>query len=260
MNKFGDCTNKIAVVTGGAGLIGKSLCEGLAQAGATILVADISIENAETITSVLLDKGYQAHAAKLDITNENSIGECIGSIVAKHKKIDIWVNSAYPKTPDWGKKFEDIPAESWRKNIDMHLNGYCFCCQKVAACMKQQGFGSIINIASIYGIIAPDFSLYEGTSMTSPAAYSVIKGGIVNFTKYLASYFGPFGVRVNSISPGGVFDNQVDSFVDRYTQKTPLRRMATPDDIVGAAVFFGSDSSAYITGHNLVVDGGISIV
>lgn len=170
------------------------------------------------------------------------------------------INNAYPRTDDWGLKFEDIPPSSWRANVDLHMNGYCLCCQKAAEQMKKQGAGSIINIGSIYGIVGPDFSIYEGTSMTMPAAYAVIKGGIIQFTRYLASYYGASGVRVNSISPGGVFDGQDSAFVEKYSAKVPLGRMAEPDDISGAVLFLASDASKYITGHNLVVDGGWSVV
>ena len=126
--------------------------------------------------------------------------------------------------------------------------------------MKRQKKGSLINIASTYGINGPDFSIYEGTEMTMPAAYAVIKGGLVNFTKYLASYYAKHGVRVNALSPGGVFDNQPESFVKNYNKKTPLGRMARPEDMVGAIVYLASDASSYVTGHNLVVDGGWSAV
>jgi len=122
--------------------------------------------------------------------------------------------------------------------------------------MKQNGGGSIINLASTYGVVAPDFSIYEGTAMTMPAAYSAIKGGIITFTKYLAIYYAPYKVRVNAISPGGVFDNQDPSFVEHYGKRTPLGRMARPAEIVGGAVYLASDASSYVTGHNLMIDGG----
>ena len=163
-------------------------------------------------------------------------------------------------TNDWSNKFENILFESWRKNIDMHLNGYFLCCQVVLSQMKSQGFGSLINMSSIYGLIAPDFTIYEGTEMTMPAAYSAIKGGLNNLTRYLASYYGKYQVRINTISPGGIYDNQPESFVNNYNNKVPLKRMGTPKDIVSAVFYLLTDESSYVTGHNLVVDGGWSII
>jgi NAD(P)-dependent dehydrogenase (short-subunit alcohol dehydrogenase family) len=142
----------------------------------------------------------------------------------------------------------------------MHLNGYFLCCQVTLEQMKKQNHGSLINMSSIYGHLGPDFSVYAGTEMTMPAAYSAIKGAITNLTRYLASYYGPANVRVNSISPGGVFANQPESFVARYKEKVPLRRMAAANDIAAAVHFLLSDDAAYITGQNLVVDGGWSII
>ncbi|MBF0386262.1 MAG: SDR family oxidoreductase [Candidatus Omnitrophica bacterium] len=259
MNKMLDCSGKVVVVTGGAGRIGKHLAQAFALAGAEVVVADIDEKAAAAVSDLLQQQGHRAMSLLLDIADESSIVQCIALLKARFQAIDVWVNNAYPRTADWGVKLEDIPAESWRKNVDMHLIGYCLCCQKVAEHMKVLGTGSIINISSIYGIIAPDFSVYEGTAMTSAAPYAAIKGGIVQFTRYLASYYGPSGVRVNSVSPGGVFDNQPGSFVKAYISKTPLRRMATVGDVAGAVLFLGSEASAYITGHNLVVDGGYSI-
>jgi NAD(P)-dependent dehydrogenase (short-subunit alcohol dehydrogenase family) len=138
----------------------------------------------------------------------------------------------------------------------MQLNSVFLLCQQVLEKMKLQRSGSFINVASIYGMVGPDFSVYEGTALTMPAAYAAIKGGVINFTKYLASYYGPYNVRVNVVSPGGIFDNQPSTFVKNYENKVPLKRMGTPEDIAGSISFLLSDKAAYITGHNLVVDGG----
>lgn len=146
------------------------------------------------------------------------------------------------------------------KNIEMHLGGYFICCRKIAEYMKRQKRGSIINFGSTYGMVGPDFNIYKDTKMTMPAAYSLIKGGIINFTKYLASYYGKYSIRVNSISPGGVYDRQPPIFVKKYAAKTLLKRMANKEDMVGAVIYLASDASRYVTGHNLVVDGGWSII
>ena len=257
MNHNFDLTGKIAVVTGGAGLLVKVLAQGLASFGAVVYVADLDLKGAKAVC--LNGRASQLIPVQLDITKPASIQSVIKKILARSGKIDIWVNSAYPRTKDWGTVFEKIKPQSWKKNIDSHLNGYCFCCQAVAEQMKKQKGGSIINMASIYGVQGPDFSIYKNTKMTMPAAYSVIKGGLVNFTRYLACYYGKYGVRINAVSPGGVANGQPKNFMKKYSQKTPLGRMAKPKDIVGAVLYLASDASSYVTGHNLVVDGGFTI-
>jgi NAD(P)-dependent dehydrogenase (short-subunit alcohol dehydrogenase family) len=250
---------KIAVVTGGAGLLGTSIVTGLTQAGAKVYIADIDKAKSVALEQQLTDKGLQCQWIHLDSTDPQSIQTGISSIEHKDKKIDIWVNCAYPRTKDWSTKFEDITYESWKKNVDMHLNGYFLCCQKAAESMKKQQIGSIINLGSIYGIVGPDFSLYKGTRMTMPAAYSAIKGGILSLTRYLATYYGCYNIRVNAISPGGIFDNQPEKFVKNYKKKTPLGRMGKPDEVAASALFLASDASSYITGHILMVDGGWTV-
>ena len=252
MKNLFDLTGKIAVVTGGAGLLGRSFVETLADHGANVYVAEIEKKNSARLPE-------SVKVLRMDIANPTSVEKGIRQVLRESGSVDIWVNNAYPRTKDWNLKFEKIPASSWRKNVDAHLNGYCLSSQKVAEAMKKQKSGVIINIASIYGMSAPDFSIYEGTSMTMPAAYAAIKGGIVNFTRYLASYYGKYGIRVNSISPGGVLNGQPKKFIQKYLAKTPLKRMAKPADIAGALIYLVSPASEYVTGHNLVVDGGFTV-
>jgi NAD(P)-dependent dehydrogenase (short-subunit alcohol dehydrogenase family) len=240
--------DKVIVVTGGNGLLGKQMVAAFREQGAVVIAADIFFESQGTDDFVI------------DITDENSVKSGIAAIVDKYNKIDGWVNNAYPRTKDWGAKFENIPLESWRKNVDMHLNGYFLCCQVVLEQMKNQGFGSLINMSSIYGLVGPDFTVYEGTEMTMPAAYSAIKGGLNNLTRYLASYYGAYQIRVNTVSPGGIFDNQPESFVDNYNRKVPMKRMGSPKDIMSAVHYLLADEASYVTGHNLVVDGGWSAI
>lgn len=240
---------KIIVVTGGLGLIGKELVADVHRKGGVAINADIS-------NTTNLKKG----SLQIDITDDNSIQVGIDQVVEEYGKIDGWVNNAYPRTNDWGIKFEDINPESWRANVNMQMNSYFVCCQKALKVMALQGSGSLINIASIYGVVGNDFTLYEEYGGTSPAAYSAIKGGLINFTRYLASYYGPHGLRVNCVSPGGILDKQHPSFIRRYEEKVPMRRLGNPDDIAPAVSFLLSDEAKYITGQNLIVDGGWTII
>ncbi len=243
-------SGKIIVVTGAKGLIGQAITSFIRSKGNRVIEADIQTE------TDLANDQY-----KLDITSEVSINDCLKAIIDSHGRIDGWVNSAYPRTPDWGNFAEEVPFESWRKNIDMHLNGYYLCCQKVLIQMALQKSGSVVNLSSIYGVQAPDFTLYEGTGIkTSPVAYAAIKGGIINLTKYFASYYGKVNVRVNCVSPGGILDKQDERFIKKYNEKVPMQRLGTPQDVAPSVWFLLSDDAAYITGHNLVIDGGWTIV
>lgn len=244
-------TGKTAVVTGGAGLIGSRIVAALSEFGATVIVADNNRERAE-----LLLERTGARFLHLDVASESSVEAALAEVKGTAGRLDILVNSAYPRTRNWGVKLEDLPFESWKTNLDSHLGGYFLCCRQAAGMMQRQGGGAIINIASIYGVVAPDFSLYDGTAMTMPVAYSAIKGGVIALTRHLATYYGGDGVRVNSVSPGGILDGQPESFVERYSLKTPLGRMGNPEDIAGAVVYLASDASSYVTGQNLLVDGG----
>ena len=237
--------DKIIIVTGGNGLLGRSILDRLKSEGALCLNFEISHPTNDELTQVYCD-----------ITNPNSIDEAIELVLKKYKKIDGLVNNAYPRTKDWGTKFEEIVFDSWKQNIDWQLNSYFYFTQKVAIQMSVQKDGSIVNMASIYGVVGPDFNVYEGTTMTMPAAYSAIKGALINFTRYVASYFGPQQVRINAVSPGGIFDNQNEVFVSNYCKKVPMRRLGNPEDIAPTVAFLLSDDSKYITGQNIIVDGG----
>jgi len=235
---------KIIIVTGGSGLLGKEMVKQLISKSATVINLD-KIEGDSNADNVICD-----------LTDDNSVYKAVDQIINKHGQIDGLVNNAYPRTADWSKKFESINPESWRKNVDMQLNSYFVITQKVVEQMKKQKSGTIVNMASIYGVVGNDFTIYEQTAIAPPAAYSAIKGGIINFTKYLASYLGEHGIRVNSLSPGGIFDHQDKTFVANYEKKVPMKRMGTPEDIAPGVIFLLSDDAKYITGHNLIIDGG----
>ena len=247
-----DLSKKIVVVVGGAGLIGKEVVKALSDFGAKVYIVDTDRRVSEKIKV----KGVKF--IYLDITSEDSIKKALNEVYNISKKIDVLINCAYPRSRDWGLSLEDVFFDSWKENVNNHLGGYFLCARAAAEFMKKKKGGAIINFASIYGVVAPDFSIYEGTKMTMPVAYSAIKGGIIGFTKYLSTYYAKYNIRANVISPGGVFNGQDSAFCKKYIKKTPLGRMADPKDIVGAVVFLSSDASSYITGHNLIVDGGWS--
>tara|TARA_B110000046_G_scaffold173530_1_gene196212 strand:- start:103 stop:846 length:744 start_codon:yes stop_codon:yes gene_type:complete len=237
--------NKIIVVTGGSGLLGTAMINDLKLKGATAL--NFEVNQLDDLNEGIIG---------CDVTNEISVKRALDLIIDKFGRIDGWVNNAYPRTADWGNKFEEVSLKSWQKNVDFQLNSVFLCAQKVLEIMKNQKRGAMVNMASIYGILGPDFSVYKGTEMTMPAAYAAIKGGVVNFTRYLASYYAPYGVRINCVSPGGIFNNQNDVFVKQYESKVPMGRMGRSQEIAGPVSFLLSDESSYISGHNLLVDGG----
>lgn len=241
--------DKVILVTGGSGLLGKEMIRHLTEKEAIVINLDIDRKT-----------DLSEHFVYCDITSIDSIDLALKVILDHFGKIDGLVNNAYPRTKDWGTDFENIPFSSWQKNVDIQLNSYFYISQQVLKHMRIRKSGSIVNIASIYGIVGNDFTIYEGTSIVPPAAYSAIKGGLINFTRYLASLYGQHGIRVNCISPGGIFDHQPVAFVEAYEKKVPMKRLGKPDDIAPSVTFLLSEDSKYITGHNLVVDGGWTII
>lgn len=251
--------NKTIIITGACGLLGREICKALAELHARIVLADINIMAAEKLEEELRDVyGASVTAFPLDISSEDSVNKLVDELSKQEVSIDGLVNNAYPRNITYGTIFENITMDSWRENIDMHLNGYFNVSQKIARVMMQQRQGNIVNITSIYGMLGPDFSIYEGTTMTMPAEYAAIKGAIINFTRYLATYLATYNIRVNCISPGGIFNEQPVSFVEKYKQRTPMGRMGKPEDIAGGVLFLLSNLSSYMTGQNLVIDGGWS--
>lgn len=246
---FEKLKNKVIIVTGANGLIGRSTVKHLSDNAAIVVAVDLERDRFPF---------KDIHFIEKNITEASKIDELIQQVLEKYKTIDGLVNLAYPRTKDWGASFENIELNSWRENVDMQLNSLFYICQKVLPIMKKQNCGSIVNIASIYGVVGNDFSLYEEYGGTSPAAYSAIKGGVINFSRYLASYYGGYNIRVNCVSPGGILDeaNQHPSFIRRYSDKSPLKRLGRPEEIAPAITFLLSEDASFITGHNLMVDGG----
>ena len=236
--------NKVIIVTGGEGLLGREMVKDISAKGGIAISADISKET-----------NLDLKQLNLDVTSEEAINKALELVNQKFGKIDGIVNNAYPRTKDWGNKFEDIAFESWQKNVDLQMNSVFLCIQKIMPYLLKSK-GNVVNIGSVYGVVGNDFTVYENTGLTSPAAYSAIKGGLTNFTRYLASYYGKENVRVNMVSPGGIFDHQHEAFVKNYEHKVPMKRMGNPDDIAPAVSFLLSDGAKYITGQNIIVDGG----
>lgn len=256
--------NKVAVVTGAVGLLGKQHCLALSEAGASVVVCDLD-ENACNEFAFSLEGDCMGAGA--DITSPLSVKELKERILNKYKKVDILINNAAindmfenPSAAAELSKFENYPFELWEKSLNVNITGTFLCCQVIGAQMAEQGSGSIINIASTYGITAPDQSLYKkddgSQEFYKSPAYPATKGAVISFTRFLAAYWGGKGVRVNCLSPGGVENNQQDYFINNYSKRTPLGRMAAPSDYKGAIVFLASEASAYMTGANLIVDGG----
>lgn len=243
------CKNKVAIVTGGGGLLGKEISKALADFGAKVFVAEVDPQKEN-------HSSPQITSLKLDTTSEDEVKQAFQHVFDKEKKLDILVTCAYPRTKDWGAAVENVSFESWKENLNSQLGGTFICCREAATHMKNSDGGSIINMASTYGVVAPDFRIYEGMDMTMPVGYSAIKSGLIGLTRYFATYYSDFNIRANSISPGGIQDKQPDEFVNNYSKKTPLGRMGQASDIVGGVVYLASESSAYVTGQNLLIDGG----
>ncbi len=242
--------DKAIIVTGGCGLIGREIVRELQEAGARVLNADISLETDPA-----------ARTFHLDLSDNASIDALVAFAVERFGRIDALINSAYPHTRDWSDYFfEEEPFEHFKRNVELQLDSVFYLDQQVAKVMMGQKDGAIVNFGSIYGIVGNNFTIYEEYGGTSTGAYCAIKGGIINFTRYLASYLGKWNIRVNCVSPGGVFDRnspeQNEIFIRNYTRQCPMKRMAEPEDIAPVAIFLASDMARYVTGQNVAADGG----
>ncbi len=264
VNDLFSLKGKVAVVTGALGLLGRQHCKALAEAGAHVVVADVHDGNCTVFASELTPK---AIGIGVDITNKRAVEALCAATLNEFGRIDILVNNAAindmfenPQAAAELSKFENYPLELWKQSLDVNVTGMFLCSQVLGSEMARNRRGSIINIASTYGIVAPDQALYRkpdgSQAFYKSAAYPTTKGAVLSFTRFLAAYWGNAGVRVNSLSPGGVENAQEEYFVRSYAARTPLGRMAAPTDYKGAIVFLASDASAYMTGANLVVDGG----
>lgn len=252
--------NQVVVITGGAGLIGRQFSAVVAEQGGIAVIADRDVAAATRVAEEIAAKhGWRAEAEVLDITDKVSVTRLIESLHRRHGRIDAVINNAYPRNRNYGRKFEDVTYEDFCENLGLHVGGYFLVAQQFSAYFREQGRGNIINMASIYGIMAPRFEVYDDTPMTMPVEYAAIKSSVINLTRYMAKYLKGTGIRVNAISPGGILDSQADAFLDRYKDNCLSKGMLDAEDLNGTLLYLLSDMAAYVNGQNLVVDDGFSV-
>jgi NAD(P)-dependent dehydrogenase (short-subunit alcohol dehydrogenase family) len=264
-----DITGRVAVITGGGGLLGPRHAAAIAHHGGIPVLVDLRLETAERCArDIARERGVPACALQADITNDDAVRGVLANVLSRYGRLDILVNNAAnnPKVEAPGEKawsqVENFPLSQWNADIAVGLTGSFLCCQIMGAEMARRGKGAIVNIASYLGILAPEPRLYrkdglpEDEQPVKPISYTVVKSGILGLTRYLAAYWGERGVRVNALTPGGVYDGQDEVFVKKLSQRIPMGRMARPDEFEGAIVFLASDASSYMTGANVIVDGG----
>lgn len=261
-----DLTGRVALLTGAGGLLGREFALTLAEAGASLVLADVDQNALEEVTQQVNNRAGQALAFHTDITDPGSVETMVEKAVEAYERLDILVNSAAidPKfdpqhVDDHPNAFETYPLDAWNQALHTNLTGMFLTCQAAVKPMLAQGSGVIANLSSIYGMVGPDQQIYQQEGQPQrykPVHYSVTKAGVLGLTRYLAAYYGERNIRVNALSPGGVFHGHDDSFVKSYAARTLLGRMAAADELNGALLFLVSDASSYMTGANLVVDGG----
>jgi len=250
--------DKVVVIIGANGLLGKEFVKSCLENNAKVVASDIVDE----LGYGIWDLGFKERDLvykRSDITDKTSILDLITFTKNKFNKIDAVVNTAYPKNKNYGRKFEEVEYENFCENVNLHLGGYFLVTQQFAEFFKKQGYGNIVNIASIYGVIPPRFEIYEYTDMTMPIEYNVIKHSIISMTKYVAKYYKGFNIRVNCISPGGILNNQPSEFIKKYNKFALNKGMLEKEDISGTLLFLLSNLSKYINGQNIIVDDGWSL-
>lgn len=251
---------RVAVVTGGSGHLGSCFCRGLAELGASVVVLDQDEARADaTAAAVAAEHGGRTMAVPVDLADDAGVRRVPSLVEAELGGVDILVHCASlvgtTALDGWAVPFEDQSVETWRKAMDVNLTSAFVLSQSAAPLLRRSGKGSVVLVGSIYGLVGPQWALYEGGKLGNPAAYAASKGGLAQFTRWLATTLAP-DVRVNTLSPGGIMRGHEDPFLARYTERTPLGRMATETDMLGGLVYLASDLSSYVTGHDLVIDGG----
>jgi len=254
---------RTALITGATGGIGKEIACTIAELGSNLILVDRISSNYDLIKKKILENcNVNIECIDCDLEDENSRNTLIRGIIKSNINLDILINNAAfvgeSDLDGWAEDFSRQSLATWRRALEVNLTAPFHLSQAFTPLLMKSNNGSIINIASIYGVNAPDYSLYNGTNMGNPAAYSASKGGLIQLTRWLSTTVAP-DIRVNSISPGGVWRNQPEKFVKRYKSKTPLGRMATEEDFKGIIAYLASDLSLYVTGQNFIIDGGWSV-
>ena len=257
-----DLTDRVAVVTGGYGQLGSQMCDALAEAGANVVVAARTYEKCVEKADALSEEHNEAMAVEVDVTNEKSVERMMEEVVDAFGGIDILVNNAYDAR-GYGVDFEDLTVEEWERTLEGCVTQAFLCAQNALPYLRESDYGSIVNIGSIYGVVAPDHRMYGDADINNPPTYGAAKAGVIQFTRWLASYVADEGIRVNSISPGGFYseamedvEDYTDVFVPEYEFRTPLGRMGDETDMKGIIVYLASDASKWMTGQNILLDGG----
>lgn len=253
--------DKVIVITGGAGLIGQAFVKAVVENNGIAIIADIN-EDVGYVTRDQLSKEMNTcniDFIKLDITSKNSLKECINYLDEKYEKIDALVNNAYPRNKNYGKDFFEVDYGDFVENLGLNLGGYFTTSQQFVLYFKKQGYGNIVNISSIYGVIAPKFEIYNNTLMTMPVEYAAIKAGLIHLTKYMAKYFKGQNIRVNALSPGGILNQQEEPFLVAYKEQCLNKGMLDKNDLQGTLIYLLSDMSRYVNGQNIIVDDGFSL-
>lgn len=259
-NNIFNLQGKIAIVTGGGGLLASEHAIALHSQGATVILADFNEEKCKAAADALQKQGIKAVAKYCNVTKKESWEQLVSDVVNDYGSIDILVNNAgftnQSKSANFDAGFEDFPLEDWNAIMNVNLTGTFLGCQVGGKQMLKQGKGSIINFASLYGVVSPNHNIYPGTGISQPVAYSVSKHGVVGLTKYVATLWASKGVRVNAITPGGIFNGHKGLFLERFQQLNPIGRMSDKTELRGAIIYLASDASSHVVGHNLIVDGG----
>jgi NAD(P)-dependent dehydrogenase (short-subunit alcohol dehydrogenase family) len=251
-----DVSGRVAAITGGAGNLGSVFASVLAGAGATVALVDVDDAALARSAEKLRAAGAAVETFRCDVSDRAAVDACVGEIGSRLGRLDVLVNNAAGKSPDFFNDLEGLPVEDWAAVLEVNLTGPFLCTKAALPLLRASGHGSIVNIASIYGVVSPDPRIYEGTRIQTPPVYPASKAGLLALTRYTAVYHARDGIRCNAITPGGVEAGQERAFIERYSARTPLGRMARADELAGALLYLASDASSYVTGHNLVVDGG----
>ena len=257
--------DKVIIITGSLGFLGSTYVEGFSQGGANVVIVDLSSDLCTTKAEGIAKKyGTQPLGIGCDITNKEAVERMTRQVISKYSRIDVLINNAATQPENFFAPLEEYSVEDWNRVMGVNVTGMFLCSQAVIEEMKRGKKGSIINLTSIYGVVAPDQRTYQGAihrerQINTPLVYSTSKAAVIGLTRYLASYLAKSGIRVNAVTPGGVYSGQNEIFVKNYSERCPMGRMANPEEVFNAVYFLASDASSYITGHNLIVDGGWTI-